>query len=162
MMLEDAPADASPFYQALARSKLAALAVSAADTVRFHGPDRRRTHQLEQRAAFIGIAKDQLTQVIELDQVAHTLPTLGSVARAHEQLAEAMLAEPPVRRLSASQQTLYDQNMNEKAVSLLIKALRYYTKAIEYAGSQGWTGGALPELEQGAKRVAARVEVLDP
>jgi hypothetical protein len=73
-----------------------------------------------------------------------------------------MLAEPPVRRLSASQQTLYDQNMNERAVSLLIKALRYYTKAIEYAGSQRWTGGALPELEQGAKRVAARVEVLDP
>lgn len=161
-MLDAAPADASPFYQAKARGELVRRSVEGAAEIAFEGNDRRKARALEERAVLVGVAKEQTRAILALDEVAHTLPALLQVGLAHEQFAEAMLAEPPIRRLSAEEQARYDAQIAEKAVALLLKARAYYAKALEYAGMVGWGSSPVPDLRAGAARVEARIERLDP
>ena len=161
-LLDRMPATASPFYQAAARARLAELAVASADTIVFRGSDSQRARQLEERSTYVVMAKEQLEEIIRLDEIAHTLPALLSVAQAHEQFATALLRETPPRRLSDEETARYRDQLSERAVALLLKTLRYYTKAVEYAESRGWTGEPLPALNAGVERVRTRIERLDP
>ena len=160
-VLDTAPPTASPFYQGVARARIVELAVSASEALAFRGSDRAKARTLETRAEYVALAKAQLEPVIGLDEAASILPSLAAVGRAHEAFAQALLDEPPIRRLSSGQQAAYDAQMMEQVTALFVKALRYYTKGIEYAGAVRWTGHPVPEMVRAVERITAQVDALD-
>lgn len=158
--LDGAASSASPFYQGRARARIAELALNASETMDFRGGDRKKARTLERRAQHVVDAKEQLEAVIALDEPAATLPTLAAVARAHASFAEALMAEPPLRRLNADQQASYTAQLEERAEALFVKALRYYTKGVEYGHAVGWSATPVPEMVSEIDRITARVDTL--
>lgn len=154
-----APIDA-PWHQAMARARLAELAVNEAATIAFRGSRRKKAKQMDERAALVTLASEQIVPMIELEAPQWLLPTFLAAGRAHEDFGAAMLAESRVRGLSESQRALYDERVRERVEQVWVRASRYYDRGLQYAELAGWEGPETEALRAALAEVVGRVDEL--
>lgn len=154
-----APIDA-PWHQAQARARLAELAVNEAETIAFRGSRKRKARLMDDRAALVTLAADQIVPMIALEAPQWLLPTFLAAGRAHEDFGVAMLAESKVRGLNEAQRALYDQRVRERVEQVWVRASQYYDRGLQYAELTGWEGPETEALRAALAQVVARVDAL--
>ena len=154
-----APMDAVP-YQALGRARLAELLVNQADALPFRGPKRRKGKRLEERAALVQAATDELVAMVPMEAPIPTLETFLLVGEAYVAFGQAMLEESHVRGLSPDQRVLYESERAGRVEGVWVNASRYFDRGIQYSQRVGWVGPEVDALRQALTSVVERTEAL--
>lgn len=152
----------APWYQGLARRAIVAHATSTAEALVFVGSDGEKERALEQRAALIALAEQELAALVRLDPSAteHALDGFVRLARTYEDLGDDLLAESPLVKLTEEQRALNRKLLLERVEKVWVKGTLYYDRGLELAATRDWTAEPVPTMHAGHDALVAKVDSL--
>jgi hypothetical protein len=158
--LARADASSAPWYQGLARHAILVHATATAEALVFEGSDGRKRRALEQRAALIALAEQELAALVRLDSDATelTLDGFARLARTYEDLGDDLLAEPPLEKLTEDQRRINRALLLERVQKVWVKGTLYYDRGLELAATRDWTGEPVPTMHAAYDQLVARVD----
>jgi len=157
--LESATVVDSPWHQAMARAKLISIGVAQADEIAFKGGKKKKARQLQERGQLVGLAEEQLVQIIGLDKPVWALHGFVDVAHGYRAFGQAMLDESNVR-VKKRALPVYEEQRDSQVTQVWVKATKRLDRGIQYANQIGWTSDPLNELEADYIDLMAAIESL--
>ncbi len=140
--------DLVPYLRAKAHTSRAELWLAEADRLQFTGSERRQVRVLEQRAAWLLQAEQEVAAAAWLAEPEWILTGLLRLGQGYQSLCDALVASRPPRDLSEEATAIYLDKLQERATLLQVKAWNHYDAGICKAEEWGYTGRPLPALIQ--------------
>jgi hypothetical protein len=152
--------EGASYYRALGRSTILEHAMAEADAIGFGGSDRRDGRALEERAALVALAEEQLAGIVRLGETWFALRGFVRLGESYEDLGLDLLAEPLPAGLTEARASVGRDELEERVEGIWMKGRRFYDRGLELAAAETWTTDPVPRLQEGWDRVVARVDEL--
>lgn len=150
--------DEIPFYQARARAAIARDLCAEAEDLELKGSQKKQVARLEERAAVLQAADQQVAAALNLKEPAWGLDGLLTLARSYEALGDELAAVPPPRALRDPElKAAYEEQMAPYVQTLWVKAARYAGEGADLAVRLRWPGTKGAELEAARREIEAKV-----
>jgi hypothetical protein len=120
---------------------------SEARDLALDGGQARQARRLEERAALLHRAEQEVAAAAYLKEPEWALEGLLVLGQGYEDLYDALLASPPPRGLDEEGRLRYREAVRDRARVLLAKAWKHYDEGVNVAARVGWVGRPLPDLE---------------
>jgi tetratricopeptide (TPR) repeat protein len=150
--------DMATYLRGKARIARARALLDAAERLDLRGSQRSQERALEQRAAHIAAAEQQVAAAAYLGEPEWILEGLLVLGDAYLHLHEAMLESRPPRSLSEEGVALYREQVAERAAILQVKAWNHYDAGIAKAAEWRYVGRPLPQLVAARDAVGLEAE----
>lgn len=152
VLLEEALETAEPYpdlswLRAKAHVARAGVLLEAAARLHFRGGQDRQARHLEERAALLHRAEQEVTAAALLEEPRWILEGLLLLGDAFRDLHDDLLESRPPRGLSREGREVYHQQVVARAAVLRTKAWRHYDEGIALAGRLQYTGTPLDALK---------------
>ncbi len=135
-----------PYLRGKAHVTRARVLLDAAASLELSGSQRRQERALEQRAAYLADAEQQIAAAAYMGEPEWILEGLLLLGQAYLELHAAMLASSPPRKLSDEATAVYREEVAQRSQILQVKAWNHFDTGVSKAGEWGYVGRPLAQL----------------
>jgi hypothetical protein len=140
--------DTHRYLRAKARYHLARALLEEADALALQGPEKRVVKRIEGRATRIKAAEQQIIALTALQEPEWVLASLISLGDSYGNLAAALVASTPPKRLDAAQLPIYAAEIAKKAQNVRTKSFHAYDQGVALATRLAWESARVAVLTE--------------
>ncbi len=138
--------DQAVYLRAKAHVTRARVLLSEAAELELEGSQKKQEKRLEQRAARLAHAEQEVAAATYLGEPEWILEGLLLLGRAYLDLHQALMASTPPRGLGPEGESIYREEVAARSQVLLVKAWNHFDTGVAKAGEWRYIGRPLPDL----------------